>query len=796
MKASSIVSSSNAGEFSPYMEGRVDIAKYPSACKLVENFLPLIQGALTRRGGTYFMTETKNSAHHSHLLKFEFSATESLQLEFGDRYVRFTADHGQVIVTGVAAWSNVVNYVIGDLVVQGGINYYCITNHVNHVPPNATYWYALTGNVYEIPSPYAIADLTNADGSCALDVEQSGDVLYLANATSTYKVKTLTRFADTRWIFDDYDPDDGPFDDQNISATTLIASAQTGAVTITASLNAFVASDVGRLVRLASENLTVEPFEVGKAYVIGNLTRFDGKTYIALTNATSGTSPPIHERGNAFDGKGGVNWAYQNSGYGVARITVFTDATHVTADVIVNVDLGLNLLPADVVSTSTTRWQLGAWSMTTGYPTSLTQWSNRLWLGLGIKYFGSVADDFASQAPDFFGLQEDDSAINRTLTSADVNDIEWMVGCDELIIGTGGGEFVVSQITQNLPFGPFNVHHKIQTKKRTKSVKPLLIGSTLLFLQRAGRKLMAYDYRFEIDKYAASDMSVLADRITRSGIIGMCYQNEPFSLAWTWLANGKLLGFTYDKDQDVNGWHRHPIGGSFSSGAAVVESCVVTPAPDGSRDELTLQVKRTINGVTKRYIEYMQKPWEGEDQDGTPGDAQEDAFYVDCGLTYRGAPVSTVFIPHLQGQTVQILVDGATHPDKVAALGTGAIALDRAGSVVHAGLRCDARVVRLRIDGGAADGTSQGKIKRIHKMVVRLVDSLMARFGMFGGRLDQQTLRAPATPMGSPNPIRSGDIDIDFPGTYDKDCMVEVVCDQPLPMTIAAMMPRYRSSDP
>jgi hypothetical protein len=748
MRASPALASMNGGEFSPYMEARVDISKYPNAFKLLENFVPLIQGPITRRGGTRMLAEVKNSAHRSIGAKFEFSATQAFVLEFGDHYVRFYTDHGQLLFAGVP---------------------------------------------YEIVSPYAIADLTNADGSSALDIEQSGDVLYIANATGTYPVKTLTRLADTNWVFADYAPDNGPFEDLNTTATTLQASAATGAVTLTASANVFSSTDVGRLVRLESQDLSVQPWETNKAYLINDLARFDGKTYKALNGATSGTSPPIHEHGNAYDGKGGVQWAYQNPGYGVARISAYTDATHVTAAVIVDEDNGLNLLPADVVSTTTKRWQLGAFSATSGYPTSLTQWRSRLWLGMGIRYFGSVPLDFSNMAPDFFGLVTTDCAINRTLASADVNDIEWLCGSDELVIGTGGGEFVVGEITPNQPLGPENIKDELQTKKRTRAVKPVIAGNSLLYVQRAGRKLLAYDYRFDIDKYSANDMTALADRITRTGIIGMCYQNEPYSVIWSWLQNGKLLGFTYDKDQEVICWHRHPLGGSFAGGPAVVEWAVSTPSPDGSRDEITLQVKRTINGATKRYIEFMEKPWEGEDQDGTVGDVQADAFYVDSGLTYNGVPTTTISgLSHLEGQTVQVLVDGATHPDCV--VHAGAITLSRAGSVVQAGLQCAARAVKLRLEAGGDDGTSQGRMKRVHKLIARAVDSLLGRFGMFGGRLDTAAVRSPSTAMGSPTAISSGDFDVDMPGDYDTGGMIEWRCEQPLPMTIAGIWPRMKTS--
>ena len=165
MKASAIQSSFNGGELSPSIAGRVDVAKYATGCSRMENFLPTVQGPAVARPGFRFVAEVKNSAHRTWLVRFEFSASEAYQLEFGDGYIRFYANRSQAVVSGVAAYSGATAYVAGDLVSSAGVNYYCKSAVTGTAPPNAAYWHALTGAIYEIPSPYALADLTNADGS-------------------------------------------------------------------------------------------------------------------------------------------------------------------------------------------------------------------------------------------------------------------------------------------------------------------------------------------------------------------------------------------------------------------------------------------------------------------------------------------------------------------------------------------------------------------------------------------------------------------------------------------------------
>jgi hypothetical protein len=742
-RSAPMVNAFNAGEFSPALEGRTDLAKYPHACKLIENFLLLSQGPAQRRGGSRYVAPVKNESNRGWLVRFEFNATQAFILEFGDLYVRFYTDHGYVLNVGVP---------------------------------------------YEIVSPYAIADLTNADGSCALQFVQSGDVVYLAHSSEAVKAYTLTRFANTNWVFAEYAPNQGPFLEENGTTTTVIASATTGAITLTASAATFVATDVGRLVRLQVQNLNVKPWEAGKVYAINDLARFDGKTYKALTAATSGSAPPTHEQGNAFDGQAGVQWAYQDAGYGIARITAFTSNLIVSATVIQDAANGLNQIPADAVANASTRWRLGAWSATSGYPSSVTFFLNRLHWGFGLRWAASVPNDFANMSQDFFGETTIDAAIVEQVQAQDVNAIEWMEGVDRLVIGTGGGEFVVGPQTTNEAYGPGNISIVKQSKQRVRAVQPVLAGNSVVYVQRAGRKLLSLDYVIERDKFASTDLAVLAERITRTGIIATAFQGEPHQIVWCLLGNGKLIGFTYNQEQEVTGWHRHPIGGS-----GFVESIASIPAPDGNREELWLIVRRTINGATHRYVEYFERPWEGPDQDGTEGDDQADAFYVDSGLTYDGASTTTITgLDHLEGETVQILADGAVQPDKT--VSGGAITLTRSASKVQVGLQAIARLVPMRLEGGNPEGTSQGKLSRITDLVIRFVDTLGGKAGLMGRTLDAISFRSPSTLMGSAEAIRSGDFHMTFPGDWERDEFLEIRQEQPLPMTVAALMPNKNSS--
>lgn len=778
-KASPILSAFNSGQFSETLSGRTDFQKYSSGCDTLENFIPLIQGPAARRGGTRYVAAVKSGK--AWLIKFEFSVTQSYILEFGNLYVRFYTGHGQVTAGAAPAYSGATAYVPGDVVSNAGVYYYCIANTTGNAPPNATYWYAMSNGILEIPSPYALSDLTNADGSCALSVQQSGDVLYIANQYQTYAPRKLTRLSALKWVFTTYDPTGGPTGEQNATAVTLQASAGTGSVTITASSATFTANDVGRLIRMESEDITVKPWASATAYGVGNLVRSDGKTYIALNAATSGNYIPSQLYGAAYDGGSGVNWDYQNAGYGVLKITAYTDSTHVTATVQTNQDSGLLTLPADVVSAATTRWSLGEW-YAGNYPSCVGFFRNRLaWAG-GIGLWLSVPNSFDDMSADFFNEITDDCAIWTACQELDGNNIVWIKATEKLIIGSPGGEFALAEVSTSSPLSPSNYRIDLQSKRRTRSVPPIIADDSLCFVQTAGKKLFSFGYSIEVERYAAGDLAVLANRLTKAGIVQIAYQNEPFSIIWCVLSNGTLLGFTYDKNQDVTGWHVHPIGGN-----GFIESIAIIPNTLGTADDVWLSVKRTINSSTVRYVEYLSEIWEA-------GDGVEKMVYMDSAKVYEDHLTTTVTtLSHLEGETVQVLVNGAVYPDQVVTSGT--ITLDAVYRTIVVGKTCPAKLVTNRLEAGNESGTAQGKTKRINRITIRLLDTLGGFVGLKDGQLDEINYRDSSMDMDLPPSVFTGDKDFSFPGIYETGAQIEIQQTQALPMTIVAIMPDMKSYD-
>lgn len=740
-KASPILGNLNAGEFSPLLDGRTDYSKYPNAASRLENFIPTVQGPHVRRGGTRQVQEVKSSAAGRPLIHvFEYSVSQAYVLEFGNLYVRFYT------------WDSVTK-------VRGRLE----------SPP---------GTPVEVVTPYAIGDLYDSDGMPRLRFAQSGDFLYIAHPS--YQQRILKRTSPTAFTLTTFDSTGGPWKALNETATTVYTSAETGTgVVMFASSPIFTVDMVGSMFYLESKDLNAIPaWEVGKVVTLATRRRSDGKTYECTVAGTTGSNRPAHTEGSYYDGDPGAQWQYRDAGYGWVKITSYSSGLTVTVDVV-------SRLPSQVVSigNATTRWAFGAWSNVEGWPTQVAFYRERLWWARGQEAWGSVSADFTDYSPKIYGDVTADAAIPVTISSGKINSAQWMSPDKELLIGTAGGEFGIGELTNGEPLGPNNRRARLVSEFGSRSMMPIKNGKSTLFVQRSGLVARETFYDFSSDGYESSECTIEAEHITRTGVLQMVFASEPTPVVWAIRADGLLIGFTWNNEQKVRGWHRHPIGGAD----VFVESLTVMPAAEGDRSELWMVVRRTINGATKRYIEYMERPWRD-------GDAQSAQFYVDSGLTYSGAAATTISgLGHLEGQTVDVLTDGYPHPQRV--VSGGQITLQRAASVVQVGLPCPCFYKSMRIEAGSADGTSQGKTKRIHKAVFRFVNTGGGSYGGTEDVLDDINFRTSADAMGAAVPLYSGDKVVSWPDGYSTDCYMIYKNAQPTAVTLVALMPQVATSD-
>lgn len=807
-KATPIISALNGGEWSPMLDGRSDVQGYSSSAYRCVNFIPTIQGPATRRGGTGFVRQVKTTSDRTRLVPFVKSRDDAVMIEFGDLYCRFyvnrspvvtgspvtitgataanpvvitAASHGysngqDIFISGVAGmtevngrWFKAANVAANTLELQ--------TVHGDNVDGAGYTAYTSGGTVdkpYEIASPYSAATLTNSKGELGIDFVQRGDVVYITDRTRTLPPYKLSRSSAVSWAFAALEPSDGPFQAVNAGAVTMYVSAATGSgITITASSSIFTAADVGRLVRIDQQVVTASaPWKASTAYTSGTYVRSEGKEYLAANSATSGTTIPDHNSGTVSDG--GVNWTYVSAGYGIARITAQA-GTSATADVLV--DFPQTMVGAGNASLL---WRLGAWAEGE-YPSCVTFFRERLAFGSGLSLQMSVGGSYEDFAIDVAGEVLAESAISIDLPGP-ANDIVALQEGVALSVLTEGGEFSVGPSSTSDPFGPNNVRASGQTSYGARPITPERVSNTVLFIQSSGKRARAMQYSFESESFVAPDMTVRADHITGSGVCRLARQESPYSLIWALRTDGVLLSFTFDQDQSARAWSRHT--------SDTIEDIAVIPSPDGTRDDVWLVVNRTVNGATRRYVEYIRAEYQA-------GDAVEDATYCDSGLTYDGSAATVLYgFDHLEGESVGLLIDGAASATVTVSAGT--VTLPYAGSVVQVGKVFQSDYATNRIEAGAADGTSQSKTKRITDCAFRVYNTLGGTAGPSDTNQDEipdLTYRSPATLMDSAPSLFSGDAVLAWPGGYETDGRIWYSNNSLFPATLIAIIPQVAVSE-
>ena len=761
------------GELSPRLDGRNDLTKYSSGCKTLENFIIYPHGSAARRPGTTFVAEVKNHNKKARLIPFEFSTTQTYILEFGDQIIRIYKDQGQV---------------------QSG------------------------GSAVEVVTPYLEAELFQ------IKFAQSADVMYITHPS--HPVKKLSRTSHTSWTLTDCSFTKGPMQDANVTTTTLNPGQ----------------SAVGTGVSL-------------------------------VASATTGINS-----GSGFLSTDVGRFVFLNSGY--AKITAVADTTNAT----------IEILTALSSASATEDWRLGAFSDTTGHPSCVTFFEQRLVFAGTTNQpqtiFFSRSGDYENMDANIGGTVADDDAIIYTIASNQVNAIRFMTATRTLIIGTAGGEFTVSGGGTDNAITPTNILIKKQSNHGSANVDAIAVGNATLFLQRAKRKIRELAYNFDVDGYIAPDMTILAEHITEGGVSQIAYQQEPNQIIYAVRGDGELIGLTYQREQQVTAWHRQVFGGKFNQATitvtdfanitnntkivltksdgssttfnsatsatsgkfhttssnnqtatnlktlvdadsdftatvasnvvtikettpeatgfltittgdetrlastneskAVCESVAVIPTDD-TEYEVYVIIKRTINGATKRYIEVL-NTFDFTETDNTTFN------FLDSQLSYSGSSTTTLSgLSHLEGQTVSILADGATHPNKI--VSSGEITLDRAVTKAKVGLSYSSILQTMRLDAGSQNGTSQGKTKRIYEITIRLFESVGVEVGESLNNMERIPFRTSADPMDQGIPPFTGDKAVEFRGNYDTDGFIFVRQTQPLPLTILSLYPELQTND-
>lgn len=675
-----------------------------------------------------------------------------------------------------------------------------------------------SAGVMTLTAPWTTAQLRS------IRFDQSADIVFLAHRS--WRPRKIERRGANSWSVAEYHSDDGPFVPAPGYEIAVNPSNTFGNITITSDRPVFKTTLVGSLMRLyhdrldasyqlAGDNTFTDVFTirgivgtnfndrvfnytttgtwVGTARVQRSLTGPDGD-FIDLNydegvaTKTFTGNVTVEHLSNAEDNNaisytriGFIDGAYTSgtmtvaveypgaSGYGVARITAYTNSTTVSAEVL-----------EDFHSDTATRyWSIGAWSAAYGYPSAVAFFDGRLWWGGKDDFWASASDAYYT----FDDLEEGDAATiqRKVATGGQVSRVNWFLPLQRLIIGTTGSEVSVRSSNEGGNVTPTNITLKDASTVGSASISPVKIDSRGVFVHRSGRKVLALMYSFDANDYRTDDLTELNDTICGTGIVELAAQREPETYVWCVREDGQvcILIYEFDEQRQAKGWSRFVTDG-------IVES--VCTLPGDEQDIVYLAVRRTIKGNTVRFVERL-----ALHSEATGGSIHKMA---DAGV-FAAGPVSSVTARHLRAETGLVgwgTKDGVQYPlTGLTASDVGKIQLGDTYTNVFVGLPYTCKYKSARLAYGAQGGTALLQRKRVSSLGLLLADT-HAEAVKFGPSFEDADLRNMDLRFQGEAATSSTVYDVfddtvfAFPGDWNTDSRVCLQVEAPYPATFLGLV--------
>jgi hypothetical protein len=482
--------------------------------------------------------------------------------------------------------------------------------------------------------------------------------------------------------------------------------------------------------------------------VSNNLTlagNFNTISWSALVGAT---------RYNVYKRLGG-SYAYMGQTTTLSSIdnNVTPDGTKVPPDNLITLNTGAGEYPSAVTYHEQRKWFAG----TRNNPQTVYATRN----GTEANLTSSVP----SQA---------DDGLRYRLAAQQQNQVRHLVPLSDLMALTASAEWRIFADSEPA-ITPTSFTAKPMGYSGANDVQPMVTSGSILYVQAQGARVR--ELAFNENSYRSIDLSIMSPHLFNGfEILDMAYARAPEQLCWAVRNDGVMLGLTYVPEQQVYGWHQHTTDGSFESVCTVAE---------GSEDAPYVVVKRTIGEDVVRYVERLQsRLFNGQDM----------AYFVDAGLTYSGSP-ATLFsgLRHLEGKSVQILADGAVEPAQVVT--AGSIALANPASTVHVGLPYLSDFTTLPAVLVNADAAGQGSYKNVVAVHVRVTGTSLFKAGTTFEKLVPNRSRAVSDPYNSAPSLKTGEFRVQIDGDWNTDASVCIRQDQPLPLTITALVLEVEQGD-
>jgi hypothetical protein len=721
-----------AGEFSPFLQSRVDLQQYNSSAEIIQNMVVRHQGGLLKRPGTIFVREIKNSANDARLIPFQYSNTDAYAIEVGAGYFRFYRDGGIILSTAAITNGTFATDLTGWTDDDTGTGVSSQTAGVMRLNGGAGGVAARTQAVTYMGTAQYTLSVTGATNTCSYRIGTtlggteiaSGTVAIGANSinfTPTTAGTVYIQFRNTANNNADVD---------NVSINTPVYEIQNSYLQAELDEIQFAQSyDVLYLVHNNWPPLQLTRFNHAQ-WTKANVAFIDGPYFSESNTTYGGTGSNITLDPAATSGSGIAVTAssalfvstdvgrliryrgLSTEEYGYAQITAFTSSTSVN----------VNILKAFTTAPASKLWALGAWSDTTGYPGCITFFEQRMVLARSEAQQQSIwfskAGDITNMQPDnsaYKGAVDASTAMSYTIADSQANVIAWLAPQKSLYIGSSSGVWLARSSASGEALTPDNLSIVPIINEGSSIYPPLVSRTAIIYGQRYARKLLEIGYRLEDDNYQAADLALLAEHRTSGNLKWLCTQINPNYLIWASTADGNLNGLTYVREQKVTGWHRHEIGGTDVS----VKSICTIPGTD--QDELWMIVSRTINGGTKQYVEYLSPYFIEQDID--------DAIFVDSAISYSGSAVTTLTgLSHLEGQSVQVFGDGG-QVVATSTVSSGSLTLAESVENAVVGLAYDSIVKFNPVNPPLASGAATGRRGRVYKASTQLYRSYGGQIG-------------------------------------------------------------------
>lgn len=769
----------SGGTISPQCFGRTDLEKYALSLRRAKNCIISKPGSVMNRPGTEFVGEVRDSSKSTRLVPFSFNTVQNYVLELGDEVMRPIMDGGQVLrtavnITGISVASTAVITAVAHGASAGervfitavtgvtvsGISLVNNRSFIVLTTPTAdtmtvsdlfgttldtsaaAAWSSggTVSRLYQLTLPYDHLEVFD------IGYGQSADIMNLAHLS--YAPRKLTRSGHAAWTIDTITF--GPVQ----AAPTNPAAAATVASGATVNYYKITAID---------EDAGEESLPTSAVNATNDLTVSGNYNTITWTAASGAERYIVYKADNGVYGL-----------IGGTTGTSFIDE-NILPDLGDTPPAARNPFSSSNNYPARTGFHEGrsVWACTNNTP-------GGVWLSCSNLYYNL---NVASPA-------KSDDAVSFDLRPG-VNAVKGLASTKRLVVLTADAEYTVEGGGVTKYITPASLVVERHTARGSNRLQPITIGDIVLHTQRQGAVVRAFGYSFEKDGYRTNDLTLLAPHLFRGHtIVDWCYQQDPDSVVWCVRDDGVLLALTFVEDQNTFAWTDCYLGGTFGSGASatgfgVVESVACIEGDE--QDDVYLVVKRTVNSVTKRYIERLAPRWNATFDTSDEITNVEDMYFLDCGVieaSVTGLVVSGLW--HLEGQSVYALGDGDIQgPFTVA---SGQITLTTAATTVHVGLSYVGDVVDLPITQQTQNGAAQGRVKGTNALVLKLHQTRGIKLGGMltdDDKLVELKTRDGETTWDDPIQPYSGDIrPVAISATWSLDGSVRIVSGIGLPMEI------------